>query len=94
LPALCQDPYTALIEADIEDIALLICAGVPVYGDVEYHPLFERFSSGFAPVSVAGKDKLVAGDLLGLLDRVFKTVGRELEFPFLPCTAPSAGMPL
>jgi len=94
LPALCQDPYTDLIEADIEDIALLICAGVPIYGDVEYHPLFERFSSGFAPVSVAGKDKLVAGDLLGLLDRVFKTVGRELEFPFLPCAAPSAGMPL
>ena len=89
LPDGHQDPYTALVEAEVGDIALLICAGLPVYGDVAFHSLFEHFSPGFTPVLVSGTPKLVAGDLVGLLDRLSRTAGREIAFPFLPCTAPS-----
>jgi cytosine/adenosine deaminase-related metal-dependent hydrolase len=82
-----EDPYQSLLEANVEDIALLICAGVPVYGDAKYHDLFEQFSPGFTPVSVAGTPKLLAGDVLTLLERITTVVGHKPDLPFLPCKA-------
>lgn len=82
------DPYTSLVEADVDDIALVVCAGVPVYGDSVYYDLFEQFSPGFTHVSVAGRAKLLAGDVLALLERIAATVGHTPELPFLPCSAP------
>ena len=105
LPNAGHDPYETLIQAEVGDIALLIRAGKPVYGDGRFRTLFEQFAPQFTPVLVqnsqaeqgdasnAGaespKEKLVAGDPLGLLDRLFQTVGRTVEFPFLPLTAPT-----
>ncbi len=86
LPELAADPYTSLIEARVEDIALLICRGVPVYGDETYHDLFARFSPAFSSVSIEGRLKLVAGDLPGLVERMSQAVGREPDLPFLHCT--------
>jgi 5-methylthioadenosine/S-adenosylhomocysteine deaminase len=86
LPASRQDPYAALVEAGVADIALLICAGVPVYGDAAYRPLFEQFGPAFTPVCVGNREKLVAGDVLGLVDRLSQAVGRRVSFPFLPLT--------
>jgi cytosine/adenosine deaminase-related metal-dependent hydrolase len=96
LPNSQQDPYATLVEADARDIALLICAGVPVYGDAGYRSLFEQFTPNYASVFVSdaqrtrpGVEKLVAGDLLGLLDRMSEATGRSIQFPFMPCTARS-----
>lgn len=86
LPELANDPYSSLIEAHVEDIALLICRGVPVYGDEDYADLFERFSSNFSRVTVRGRPKLIAGDLHALIERISQAVGRTPELPFLPCT--------
>ena len=80
------DPYTALIEAEPADIALLIRGGVPVYGDEDYFSLFEQFTPSFARVLVSDKPKLIAGDLPGLLNRVSESIGRPVDLPFLPCT--------
>ncbi|MBN1934452.1 MAG: amidohydrolase family protein [Anaerolineae bacterium] len=85
LPDAAPDPYTSLIEAQVDDIALLICRGVPVYGDETYHDLFAQFSPAFSTVSINDRPKLVAGDLAGLIERMSQAVGRELELPFLPC---------
>lgn len=103
LPNIGRDPYETLIQAEVGDIALLIRAGKPVYGDPRFRTLFEQFAPQFTPVlvrnsqvqqcdtSTAGtdsrKEKLVAGDPLGLLDRLFQTVGRTVNLPFLPLTA-------
>ena len=87
LPDGQPDPYSTLVEANVGDIALLICAGVPVYGDPDYYPLFEQSGAGFSPVFVDGREKLVAGDLLALLGRLSEAVGWTIEFPFLPCSA-------
>lgn len=86
LPDLASDPYTSLIEAQVEDIALLICRGVPVYGDETYRDLFEKFSHAFSLVSINGRPKLVAGNLARLVERMSQAVGREPDLPFLPCT--------
>ena len=88
LPDSHRDPYTALVEADVGDISLLTSAGVPVYGDACHRSFFERFAPHVTAVSVSGRDKLMAGDPLGLLDRLSHNVGRKLDFPFLPCAAP------
>jgi 5-methylthioadenosine/S-adenosylhomocysteine deaminase len=88
LPASHVDPYLNLVEAGVQDVALLVCRGAPVYGDVAYLPLFEEFGGPFSSVLVAGRRKLIAGDPLGLLDRLSAVVGRQLDFPFLPLVAP------
>ena len=88
LPAGHADPYLNLVEAKVEDLALLLCRGAPVYGDVAYQALFEQFGGRFSSVLVAGMPKLIAGDPLGLLDRLSGVVGRQLCFPFLPLAAP------
>jgi len=88
LPASHADPYLNLVEAGVEDVALLLCHGAPVYGDEAHLPLFEQFGGPFSSVLVAGRRKLVAGDPLGLLDRLSAVAGRQLSFPFLPLAAP------
>ena len=107
LPNTGHDPYTTLIQAHMDDIALLTRAGIPVYGDPCFRPLFERvtpqFTSALVKSSGPGRlehissdarvdtrEKLFAGDPLGLLDRLSQAVGRPLDFPFLPLTAPRA----
>lgn len=86
LPDKGEDPYATLIDAEPSDIALLIHSGIPVYGDVAYHDLFEQFTPAFSSVLVSGVPKLVAGDLPALLARVSANATKPVQFPFLPCT--------
>ena len=79
-----RDPYTTLVESEVQDVALLICGGRPVYGDSEYRPMFEKLGPDFTSISVSGRTKLIAGDPLRLLARMSETVGRKIDFPFLP----------
>jgi cytosine/adenosine deaminase-related metal-dependent hydrolase len=83
-----NEPYTTLIDAQPSEIALVTCGGVPIYGERAFYDLFAQLTPAFAPVSISGKLKLVAGDLPGLLRRLSENVGRKLDFPFLPCTLP------
>jgi cytosine/adenosine deaminase-related metal-dependent hydrolase len=93
LPDRGLTPYETLLEAQMSDIALLCRAGVPVYGDERFLPLFEQSASPYSRVSVRdtalgtavqAQTKLVAGDPVGLIQRLSQTVGRPLDFPFLP----------
>ena len=89
-----QDPYATLIEARMADIALLCRAGVPVYGDPRFEPLFQAHTPHYTqvdlcpttsnPTAVPPQAKLVAGDPVALIRRLSHTVGRPLDFPFLP----------
>jgi cytosine/adenosine deaminase-related metal-dependent hydrolase len=89
-----KDPYEALIQARPTDIALLLKAGVPVYGDQVFHRLFERHTPQFAAMTLCRSaetdtahnttPKLVAGDPQSLLDRMSATIGQPVHFPFLP----------
>lgn len=104
LPDMQRDPYSTLVDAQIDDISLLICGGIPVYGDPCYRPFFEQFSPQFTSVLVSQTpaesasqgyvepdsrtEKLIAGDLLGLLERISNAIGYAVQLPFLPCTAP------
>jgi hypothetical protein len=80
-----KDPYTTLIETRPSDIALVVRGGIPMFGDQMFYDLFAQLTPTFTPISVAGKPKLIAGDLPGLLHRLSGNVGRSVDFPFLPC---------
>jgi cytosine/adenosine deaminase-related metal-dependent hydrolase len=93
LPDCGQDPYTTLIEARVSDIALLCRAGVPVYGDMRFASLFERYTPHYSTVCIRNpatapyRAKLVAGDPIALLQRMSQAVGRPLDLPFIPLLA-------
>jgi hypothetical protein len=95
LPDRGQDPYTTLIEAQADDIALLCRAGVPVYGDTPFEPLFEQVTPRYSRVCVheimppgaqpaQSQTKLVAGDPVALVERMAQAVGHSPDLPFLP----------
>jgi 5-methylthioadenosine/S-adenosylhomocysteine deaminase len=89
LPGGEEAPYETLVKAEPVDIALVMRGGIPVYGDLAYHELFSELTPNFVTVVVSGKPKLVVGDLLGLIGRMSAKVGEPIDFPFLPCTAPT-----
>lgn len=81
-----KDPYASVINADFKEMALVVQAGVPIYGDAEYAPVFEQFGVKVKKLKVAGAQKLVADHLdpAGLLKRIRKYVGFKKDIPFLP----------
>jgi hypothetical protein len=85
LPNRGVDPYKTLIEATPGDIALVVRGGIPAYADSAFADLFEQFTPDFTEISVSGRAKLIAGDPVGLVERISAQVGRPMDFPFLPC---------
>ena len=79
-----KDPYEALVQAEPEDIALLLQEGTPIYGDLEFRELFETRNVEFSEITLKGFKKLVKGDPANLLKRVQENVGFAKELDFIP----------
>ncbi len=74
----------SVVASDLRDIRLVVINGLPAYGDAEFAPLFSSLGVKCQEVVVAGVEKVVIGDLLGLLNRINRAVGFKKEYPFLP----------
>ncbi|MGB4268324.1 MAG: hydrolase, partial [Spirochaetota bacterium] len=79
-----DNPYSAVVNAQLEDIALVVINGKPMYGDSSYKKLFDHNKVKYQEIILRNRHKLVVGDLLGLLRRISKAVGYKKEFPFIP----------
>ncbi len=80
-----KNPYTLLVEAELEDIALVFYDGKPLYGDQEYSGLFDTFQIDYSKFRLNNTEKIIAGDNpLNLLKKIRKAVGFEKDIPFLP----------
>lgn len=79
-----KDPYGSLVRMNYEDIMLVVIDGKVKYGDASFIQLFEELDIPFQKVKVAGSDKLINGDVLGLLSRIRNAVGYDKKLPFLP----------
>ena len=77
-------PYESLIEMSFENIMLVVIDGRPRYADQIFIPVFEALDIDYQKVKVVNNKKIVAGDILGLLDRVRKAVGFKKELAYLP----------
>lgn len=76
--------YSSIVHAELKDVKLVVIAGKAMYGDVEYEEIFVAQKSQYQKVVLDGKEKVIIGDLIGLLKRISKAVGFKKEFPFMP----------
>ncbi|MCL1865439.1 MAG: amidohydrolase family protein [Spirochaetes bacterium] len=74
----------SVVSAELKDIMLVVINGLPAYGDVEFSSLFDSLGVKYQNLAVAGKEKVVIGDLKGLLKRINRAVGFKKEYPFMP----------
>ncbi len=74
----------SLISSNLKDIMLVVINGMPAYGDIEYAGLFDSLKIQYQEIVLDGREKVVIGDLLGLLKRISRAVGFKKTFPFLP----------
>jgi 5-methylthioadenosine/S-adenosylhomocysteine deaminase len=79
-----KDPYGSVVSAELRDILLVIIDGKPFYGSPEYSELFDYLGIEYQEIVVDGVEKIVFGDVIGLLKRISRAVGFKKEFPFLP----------
>jgi len=79
-----EDPYEALVQAQIEDIELLTLEGSPLFGSVQYRDFFRLNGRTHTDVSIMGARKFVKGDPAGLLARVRESVGYAKKLDFIP----------
>lgn len=79
-----DDPYKSVVDADLRDVKLVVIKGQPVYGDIEYRALFDSLGVAYQEIVMDGVEKIVIGDLLGVLRRISRAVGFKKEFPFMP----------
>ncbi|MCL1833957.1 MAG: amidohydrolase family protein [Leptospirales bacterium] len=74
----------SVVSAELKDIMLVVINGLPAYGDMEFSSLFDSLGVKYQNLTVAGKEKIVIGDLKGLLRRISRAVGFKKTFPFMP----------
>jgi len=79
-----KKPESSVVHAGLRDVMLVVIDGRPVYGNAEYRYLFERLDVEYQSIVLDGTEKLIIGDLIGLLQRISRAVGFKKEFPFLP----------
>jgi len=79
-----DDPWEALVSTRMEDIALLIQEGDPIYGDGRYEKLFRHRGCEYTIIDVQGRRMCVKGDPGGLLERVRQAVGFKKVLDYLP----------
>ncbi|MDD5067387.1 MAG: amidohydrolase family protein, partial [bacterium] len=77
-------PYSSLVKADLEDVALVIYRGMPVYGDREYEDIFRALKVKVSRFKLGKKQKISVGSPLELLATIRKLVGFKKQLPFLP----------
>jgi 5-methylthioadenosine/S-adenosylhomocysteine deaminase len=80
----CSDPYEALLQAQIEDIELLLYEGTPILGFSEHEELFRLRECPYTRVRVRGRDMCVKGNPADLLARVRQAVGHKKVLDYLP----------
>ena len=66
------------------DVMLVVIDGKPAYGNAEYSWLFDSLKVKYQRVVIDGSEKVIRGDLIGLMKRISRAVGFKKELPFLP----------
>lgn len=81
------NPWASLTHADYADVMLVIADGQPRYGDIAFQPVFEAMKIPHQTILVKGARKIIAGDILGVQNRVRHAVKFKKELDFLPIEA-------
>jgi 5-methylthioadenosine/S-adenosylhomocysteine deaminase len=80
-----SDPYENIVNADMQDIELLILAGTPIYGEMRFLDIFNgKLPDGYTQIKTGKKAMFVKGDPAGLYREARKKIGFKKELDFLP----------
>ncbi|TAL33938.1 MAG: hydrolase [Spirochaetes bacterium] len=79
-----KNAYDSVVSAGLKDVLLVVIDGRPVYGDARYAYLFDALKVTYQHIVMDGEEKIIIGDLVGMLRRISKAVGFKKEFPFMP----------
>ncbi len=74
----------SIVSAELKDIMLVVINGMPVYGNADYMNLFKYCGVQYQEVVVDNAEKIIIGDLIGLMERINSAVGFKKNLPFLP----------
>ncbi len=77
-------PWQSVVDAELEDVLLVVIDGLPAYGMAEYAPLFDRLGVEYSHVVIKGQERIIIGDPAGLMKRISRAVGFKKELPYLP----------
>jgi 5-methylthioadenosine/S-adenosylhomocysteine deaminase len=81
------NPWASLTHADYADVMLVIADGQPRYGDIAFQPVFDAMKIPYQSILVKGTRKIIAGDIIGLQNRIRHAVKFRKELDFLPIEA-------
>ncbi|TGK07580.1 hydrolase [Leptospira semungkisensis] len=79
-----DDAYQALCSADLSSVRLVVRDGKPSYGDHSLKEFFDETGVVGREIKIAGTDKYLAGDPLGLLESVTRALGYKKDLAFFP----------
>jgi cytosine/adenosine deaminase-related metal-dependent hydrolase len=80
-----DDPYENFVNASMQDIELMILAGMPIYGELRFLDILEgRLPSGYSHIDVGGRGMFVKGDPAGLYTEIRQKVGFKKILDYMP----------
>ncbi len=80
-----NNPYSPLIEAELENISLIFYKGKPLYGDYEFNDIFKKFKMQTSNFLLNKIRKVISGpNPVNLLQKIQDAVGYPKDIPFLP----------
>lgn len=79
-----KNPWQSVVDAELEDVMLVVIDGLPAYGLAEYSDLFDNLGVEYQRIIMKGQERVIIGDLKGLLKRISRAVGFKKELPYLP----------
>jgi len=79
------DPYENLVNAGMEDIELLVLAGMPLYGELRFLDIFDgKLPHGYTQIKAGNRAMFVKGDPAGLYREVREKIGFKKSLDYLP----------
>ena len=85
LKAVKNDPYENLIETSMENIELLVLAGMPIYGELRFLDIFGgKIPDGYTQITVGNRPMFVKGDPAGLYKEARHKIGFKKELDYMP----------
>jgi len=80
-----DDPYENFVNTSMENIELLILAGMPIYGEMRFLDILGgSLPSGYTQIKVSGRPMFVKGDPAGLYREVRRKIGFKKILDYIP----------
>ncbi|MBX7059260.1 MAG: amidohydrolase family protein [Leptospirales bacterium] len=79
-----QDALASFVTAELDEIYLVIRNGQPVYGEETLEKAFTEHGLTFDRITVRGSRKLIQRGFREAIEKANKTLGRRVNFSFLP----------